>query len=599
MRAFNQFLVIVLTGLLTSAAGLAAKEPKTLHVSFPIAETNFDPAQVSDLYSNTVIGGIFDGLLEYEFLAQPVRIRPNTAAALPEVSEDFRTFTIRVQPGIYFDDDPAFGGQRRELTAQDYVYSLKRHYDPRWRSPKIGAFTTARPIGLEALHERALAGAPFDYDTEIEGVRALDRYTLQIKLEQPSPRFVYNFVGGGLIGAVAREVVEHYGDKIGDHPVGTGPFRLIDWQRGSRIVLERNPTYREVFYNEHPAINDQARIATATRFNGSRLPLVDRVQISIIGEAQPRWLSFLNGQLDVIDVPSSFVNIATPNHELAPHLEQRGIVLNRDPRTDLSVSYFNMEHPLVGGYEPRKVALRRAIALAVDVEREIQLVRHGQAIPAQSIIGPDVWSYDPAFKSEMSEFNLPRAKALLDVYGYIDHDGDEWRDQPDGSPLILEYASQPDQQSRTLNELWKHDMDALGVRIEFKTASWPENLKASRAGKLMMWGVGWTVNVPEPDDFLLLGYGRDDSANRAHFKLREFDELYELQVRLPNVAERIQAIERAKRLLIAYMPYKVHVHRITSDLMQPWLLGYHGAHFRGLFWKYVDIDEATKARPAF
>jgi ABC-type transport system substrate-binding protein len=406
---------------------------------------------------------------------------------------------------------------------------------------------------------------------------------------------VYFFVGGALLGAVAREVVEFYGDRIGDHPVGTGPFRLADWRRGSRIVLERNPTYREAVYDEHPADHDAARLETAARLKGRRLPLVDRVQISIIGESQPRWLSFLNGQLDVVELPPEFVDVATPNHSLAPHLAKRGIVMNRYPRTDVSVSYFAMEHTVVGGYEPHKVALRRAIALAVDIEREIRLVRHGQAIPAQSIIGPNVYGYDPAFKSEMSEHSLPRAKALLDVFGYVDRDGDGWREQPDGTALVLEYATQPDQQSRSLIELWKRNMDALGVRMEFRTASWPENLKASRAGKLTMWGVGWNVGVPDAENFLVLGYGRDMSSNQARFALAEFDDLFEAQQRMPESPERLQAIERAKRLLIAYMPYKVHGHRINSDLMHPWLVGYHGAHFRGLFWKYVDVDEETRA----
>jgi ABC-type transport system substrate-binding protein len=155
-----------------------------------------------------------------------------------------------------------------------------------------------------------------------------------------------------------------------------------------------------------------------------------------------------------------------------------------------------MENPVVGGTEPHKVALRRAISLAVDVEKEIRLVRRGQAIPAQSPIAPETFGYDPAFKSEMSEFSRARAKALLDMHGYVDKNGDGWRDQPDGSPLLLEYATQSDQQSRQLVEQWLKNMNAIGIRIEFKIAKWPENLKSSRAGKLMMWGVGWSTTTP-------------------------------------------------------------------------------------------------------
>ena len=150
---------------------------------------------------------------------------------------------------------------------------------------------------------------------------------------------------------------------------------------------------------------------------------------------------------------------------------------------------------MVGGYTPEKVALRRAIALAVDVDKEIRLVRRGQAMPAQGPIAPGTWGYDPAFSSEMSEYDPARAKALLDLYGYVDRDGDGWREQPDGRPLVLEYATQPDQHERASwpssgRRTWTRSACASSSR----SRKWPENLKASRAGKLMMWGVGWTAS---------------------------------------------------------------------------------------------------------
>ena len=164
------------------------------------------------------------------------------------------------------------------------------------------------------------------------------------------------------------------------------------------------------------------------------MPMVDRVEIAVIEEPQPRWLAFLSDEQDVVErIPDQFCEQALPNNKLAPNLAKRGIQMVRYQRNDVSVSYFAMEHPVVGGYTPDKVALRRAIALAVDVEREIRLARYGQAIPAQSHVAPQVWGYDPAFKSEMSEFDRAKARALLDLYGYVDRDGDGWREQPDGT----------------------------------------------------------------------------------------------------------------------------------------------------------------------
>ncbi|NLZ41649.1 MAG: bicyclomycin resistance protein, partial [Comamonadaceae bacterium] len=285
---------------LAAAAPQGAGAPKVLRYAFPIAETSFDPAQITDLYSRTIVAGIFDAPLEYELLARPARLRPNTAAAMPEVAPDFRTFTFRIRPGIHFADDPVFKGARRELTAADYVYSIKRHYDPRWKSGGLYVLENAKILGLSELRWRLLdARRPFDYDAPVEGLRVLDRYTFEIRLGTPSPRFLYNFADGSFTGALAREVVEAWGDHVGEHPVGTGPYRLKDWKRSSRIVLAKNPGYREVRYAEQPPAGDARLAGVAAQFNGRRLPFVDEVVISVIEEPQPRWLSFLNEEQDI------------------------------------------------------------------------------------------------------------------------------------------------------------------------------------------------------------------------------------------------------------------------------------------------------------
>jgi ABC-type transport system substrate-binding protein len=577
----------------------AAQPLKVLRYAFPIAETGFDPAQITDLYSRTVAAAIFDAPLEFEFLARPARMRPNSAAAMPEVSADFRTFVFRIQPGIYFADDPAFKGAKRELTAADYVYSIKRHYDPRWKSGNLYLLENAKILGLSELRKQLIEQKkPFDYDREVEGLKTLDRYTFQIKLADPAPRFLYSFTDGSFTGALAREVVEFYGDKIGEHPVGTGAFRLAEWRRSSKIVLERSRNYREVLYREEAPAAD-ARAVHAAKVNaGKRLPMLDRVEISIIEEQQPRWLAFLNNEHDLLEnLPPEFIASAIPNNKMAPNLAKRGLQMLRYPRADVAVSYFGMENPVVGGYEPHKVALRRAMSLAVDVDREIRIVRRGQAIPGQSPIGPETFGYEPNFKSEMSDFSIARAKALLDMHGYVDRNGDGWREQPDGAPLVIEYATQPDQQSRSLIELWNKNMATIGIRMDFRTAKWPENLKSSRAGKLMMWGVGWSANAPDGDTFLALGYGPNKGqANHARFDLPAYNKLYEAQRALPDGPERLAAMVAAKKTMVAWMPYKIHVHRIWTDLNQPWVLGYHRNIFVREFYKYIDIDAAEQAR---
>jgi ABC-type transport system substrate-binding protein len=317
--------------------------------------------------------------------------------------------------------------------------------------------------------------------------------------------------------------------------------------------------------------------------------------VSIIEEQQPRWLSFLNGQIDAVSVPPEYVNSALANNKIAPNLAKQGIRGYKVLQPDSAFTYFNMEDPIVGGYTPDKVALRRAIGLATDIDREIRLPRRGQAIPAQSPLVPHTTGYDPAFKSEMSEFSPAKAKALLDMYGYVDKDGDGWRDLPDGKPLVLEIATQPDQNSRQFDELWKLNMKAIGIRTKFATGQWPEQLKQASAGKLMMWNVGGTAASPDGQDGLAQLHGpQAGGQNLAHFKLAEMDDLFERMSSLPEGPEREALFHRAKLLAAAYMPYRHHVHRYVNDVVHPWLLGYRRPVFWQDWWHRVDIDPALR-----
>lgn len=597
--------LLVAAGLATSLWSLAAAQAgasapapassKVLRIPFPAAETGFDFAQVSDLYSRIVVAHIFESLYGYDHLARPPRVIPEAAAAMPEVSDDFKTWTIRLRPGAYFADDPAFKGRRRELVASDFVYSFKRLYDPKLKSPHYSTLAEEGIVGLEALREAALkTKKPFDYDREVEGLRALDRYTLQIKLESPRPRFLYSLTE---LPGMAREVADAHGDSISEHPVGTGPYRLAQWRRSSLMVLERNPNYTGRTYDAAPAADDADGQAVLARLKGRPLPLVDRLEISIVQESQPRWLAFLNNEFDYVTVPLEFANVAVPNGHLAPNLAKRGIQMLRVLGADSTFFYFNMEDPVVGGYTPARVALRRAIGLASDVQREINTVRRGQAIPAQSPVVPHTYGYDPAFRSENSVFDLPRAKALLDMHGYIDKNGDGWRDQPDGKPLVLEVATQPDPLSREFDEIWKKSMTALGVRVKFNVGQWPEQLKQSRAGKLMVWQLGSSAASPDGQASLERGYGPSAGAgNLARFKLEAFDRIYRRMTALPDGPERLAAFREAQKLLLAYLPYKSNVHRIITDLTQPWVIGYRRPVYWNKQWHMVDVD--TTKRPS-
>lgn len=588
--------LIMLIASAMAQAAQAADMNKTLRYALPVAETGFDPIVVSDLYSNTIIEGVLDAMLTYDYLARPAKLIPNTLAAMPVVTDHGKTYVFRIKPGIYFTPDPAFKGKPRELTAQDYAYSIRRLFDPKLKSPWL-FLLEGKIIGADAVMQKAKAnGAKFDYDAPIAGLEVVDRYTLRIRLLQPDYNLLYIFAMP-TTAALAREVVEAYGDDIGSHPIGTGAFILKQWTRGSKMVLEANPGYREVYFNAvaEPG-RDPEDMAIAAANQGKKLPIIGRVEIYIIEESQPRWLAFLNKEHDLLErLPNEFANLAMPGGKLAPNLLKQEIILSRLKEPDLTYTYFNMEDPVVGGYSREKIALRRAISLAYNTQEEIQILRKNQAIPAQSPIAPGIAGYDPDFRSPFAEYNPAKAKALLDLFGYTDRDGDGYRELPSGDPLLLEYGSSTTLIDRQFDELWKKSMDAIGIRMVFKKAKWPDLLKQSKLGKLQIKGSAWHADYPDADNFLQLLYGPNaGQANDARFKLPAFDRLYEQARSLPDSPERNRLYRKMTELVLSYAPWKLGVHRVGSSLAHPWVIGFKPHPLLHAQWKYIDIDTARR-----
>ena len=572
--------------------------PKVLRYAFEVAETSLDPVKVNDLYSRTLTPHIFEGLYTYDHLARPVKIKPLTADGMPTVSDDFRVWTARVRPGIFFANDPAFKGKRRELVAQDYVFSWKRFADPANKSPVWSGMETEGYLGLPELRQRALdQKKPFDYDQEIEGIRAIDRYTIRFTLKEPRPRFDQTLAGGDLYGAVAREVVEFYGTEAESHPVGTGPFKLVQWRRSSLIAFERNPDFREMLYDAEPAAGDAEGQALLARFKGRRLPMVDRVEISIIEEEQPRWLSFVNGEADVAyRVGYQFAPQAMPNGKVAPNLAKKGI--RGFPVIEAASNFFlfNMDDPVIGGYSPAQVALRRAISLGIDSKKIINYAYNGLGTVAQGPTLPHTSAFDSTLKTEFGDYDPARARALLDLYGFLDKDGDGWRERPDGSPLVLRVSTQTQARDRKISEVVNNCLKVLGIRIQLAIAQWPENLKAARSGTYQVWSVGGSSAQPDSGGaFMKYDSRQIGGQNMGRVRLPELDKVYDRIQTLPDGPERLAAFREAERIGLAYMPYKYVLNRVSLDMTQKHVIGYRRPVFWQDWWHYVDIDDAAGA----
>ena len=572
----------------------AADMNKVLRLGFPTAETGFDPIAVSDLYSNTIIEAIIEPMLAYDYLARPMKLVPLTLSEMPEVSNNGSSFTFKLKRGIVFADDPAVKGKRRELVAQDYAYSIRRLFDPALRSPWL-FLLDGKIIGMDDVVAKAKASNKFDYDAPIAGLEVVDRYTLRINLKEPDYNLLY-ILAMPTLGALAREVVEQYGADISGHPVGTGPYILKSWTRGHKMILDANRTFRQSHFESTPG-NDAVDQQIATRLEGKTLPIIGRVEVTVIEEAQPFWLAFLGGELDLSGIPNEFINQVIPGGKLIPSLVKKGIRHYQSAEPDLTYTFFNMDDPIVGGYGKEKIALRRAISSGYNTQQEIQIIRKNQAVQAQSPIAPGVAGYDPRFRTDLNDYNPAKAKALLDHFGYRDRDGDGYRELPDGKPLAIEQASVASGDNRQFDELWKRNMDAIGIKMTFKKGKWPELVKASKLGKLQMWGAAWIADYPDGENYLQLLYGKNEDANTARFKLPAYDRLYEKIKRMPDSPERTKLYQDMSKLVLVYAPWKLGVHRIANSVAQPWVSSLKRHPIMHSPWKFLDIDlEKRNAR---
>jgi len=592
---FRLVLVALVCAALGAGIASAADMVKTLRVAYSIAETTFDPAFASDAASDGIIANVFDTMLDYDYLARPVRLVPRALEAMPVVEDGGRTYVCRIRKGIHFTPDPAFKGRERELTAADFAYAMQRILDPAVKSPWLWLLEGKIQGGEEARAQAAKSGR-FDYDVPIAGLEVVDRYTLRIRLTAPDLRFPFVLAVPN-VAAQAREVVEAYGADIGAHPVGTGPYMLGEYRRSARIVLVANPKFRDVRYEPAGPIPAKSQ-AIAADLKGKRLPLAGRVEISIIEEGQARWLAFLNRELDFLDIlPADFTDQALDAQgSLLPSLAQRGIVHDVLLRPNTWWVYFNMEDPVVGGYTLEKIALRRAIGMGYDNAEAIRVLLKGRAVPAYGPIPPDIAGFDPNLKTQAQLYDPALARALLDRFGYKDRDGDGYRELPDGRPLALERWSTPNSASRQADELWKKNMDALGIRLVVKKDRVPELRKMARQGKIPMRSDGWNADYPDAENFMQLLYGPSGPENNARFNLPEFNALYERARELPDSPERTRLFDRMTELALAYAPWRMTYHLLEDSVRHPWIATYVPHPIRSQWWQYIDVDPALRAK---
>jgi oligopeptide transport system substrate-binding protein len=575
----------------------AVAQQKVIRAAYPSAERGFDCAAESDEITGTFCDHFYDPLLQYDHFARPIRLIPRAAAAMPEVKDNGATFIFKIKPGIRYTPDPAFKGKVKELTAADYAYSLKRLIDPVVKA-QWSFLMDGKLKGGDELVAEARKTGKFDYDKPIEGLQTPDKYTLVIRLKEPDWNMLY-ILAMPPTAAVAREVVEHYGKGFAEHPVGTGPFRLKEWVRSSRIVVEKNLDFREE-YVDTTGSDDPADQAAIAHLKGKRLPLVDRIEIFIVDEDQPRWLAFLRNEHDFLrPVPEVYTGMAMRNGKIAPDLAARGITSRPDEIAWLTYTVYNMQDPIVGGYKPENIALRRALSMAYPVHDEINVLEKGASLIMHSYIPPGMAGHVNE-RAAFLDYNPAGAKALLDLYGYKDRDGDGWREMPDGSPLVIDYAAVPRQKDRQRAELWQHASEAIGIKLTFnKVEKLPDLRRQAQLGKVQMWSYGWIADYPDGENFLQLFWSKSiGGANYSMFNLSEYDKLYEKAKIMPDSPERTELYRKMVHLLWIQSPWTVNFLKQGTILVQPWVIGFKKHPFAHEPWRYLDVDLAKVKAPS-
>jgi ABC-type transport system substrate-binding protein len=390
--------------------------------------------------------------------------------------------------------------------------------------------------------------------------------------------------------AVAREAIEAAGNDVMSRPVGTGPYRLKEWRKGSKLVLEANPRYRALRF---PESADPQHKALVDAMRGKALPQIGRIEISIIEESQPELLAFLQGDLDFMALSGDDSVRVLDNGKLKPELAKKGIRHQRFGAPTLTFTYFNLDDPVVGGYSNAQVALRRAIAMGFDVGEMIRVLYAGNALPANQLLPPGVNGHDPSLPPK-SLYDPAAARALLDRFGFKDVDGDGYRETPDGKPLTVVRATLPESWYRDADTLWKKSMDAIGIRMQLNQQTFAELLNLSRAGKLPMFNLGYRSLEPSGYQILQTLWGKETrDTNPSGFKRPEYDAAYEQFLRTPAGPERTALARRMSEISQAWMPMTLHTYGIGNVVYYPWLTGYWPSQF-GASWKYADLDPAAR-----
>lgn len=552
-----------------------------IHTALLTKISGLDPANMRDVYSSTVAGNIFETLYQYHYLKRPYEVIPLLAESMPVISDDGLIYTVKIKHGVLFHDDKCFPeGIGRELIAEDFVYSFKRIANIKNLSQNWSIFDN-KIAGLDEFREYTKTcekGDDVDYSWEVEGLKAVDDYTLVIKLKRRWPQFTYILTDLATT-AIAKEAVDMYGKDIVAHPVGTGPFELKTWHRGSHIELVRNPKFRGEAYpiEGEPGDEEAGYLDDA----GKTMPFVDGITWTIIQEQQPAWLLFMKGQIDVKTIPKdNFGEAVNANMELTDQMEALNIRLEKFSTPSFFYLGFNMEDQLLGSNKP----LRRAISYAIDREKFIELFSNGRDVIADGFLPATMVSYNPEIKKKgYSEYNPTRAKQLIAEAQAINN-----------GKLALLKAGIPgtDTVSRQMGQFIKKCLNDVGLEVEMSYMDWPTYLEKLNSKSLQVFFSGNVATVPDARDFLEIFYSPNWKAGSKSFNYynQEYDKIFELVEVMFDSDQRRELYRQMEIIVMDDCPAAFINHRVSYVLKHSWYKNSKPHVFQYGYAKYLRLD---------
>lgn len=577
--------LLIITGCDGSDSGQEPNE-MVLHHILNTKITTLDPANISDVCSRIVSSQIFETLYDYHFLKRPYRLVPLLAEGMPQISEDRLIYTIKIKKNVYFQDDICFpNGKGRQLRAQDFMFSFKRIANVKNLSPNWSLFDD-KIVGLDEFREYTKiceSADDIDYSQEVEGLQSLDDYTLVIKLRKPWPQVIYRALADATTSPIAKEAIDYYGQDIISHPVGTGPFKLNVWRRGSYIELVRNPTFRGELYPSEGEPGD----AQTDYLNdaGKIMPFADRIVWTIIEERQPAWLLFLQGKVDATVIPKdSFDEVMTRSGELTPAMKQCSIHLKTF--TDPSTYWlgFNMQDSVLGKNKP----LRRAISYAIDRQKFIELFFNNRHLVAHGFIPPMMPSYNPEIKKTgYAQFDPGKVKELL-----------KQAEETHGGKLPVLKIAMPgtDTWARQFGQFLRHGLNAVGLEVEIEYMDRPTYQEKVNTKSVQMFASGASASIPDAQDLLAMFYSKYQvpGPNGFNYSNAEFDRLYEKAEIMHDSPERRQLYHKMELIVLEDCPAAFLNHRVAYVLHHDWYKNYKPHAFAYGLSKYRRIDIAKR-----